>query len=319
MKQTVFAFEEFQLDCEGLELSRNGRHVKVERKPLELLILLVRRNGDLVTRAEIAERLWEPSVFVDTEHGINTAVRKIRRALGDNPAQPRFVQTAPGKGYRFIATAVDISPVPEVSPQVSYVAPKAEVDLSQQPVAPATRLVSGQLPPRKIHPWFVFGSIAAALLVALGANAFRLTRPTDLYAVKRLNQITTFPGAALHPSYSPDGGEVTFSWDGEAARSIYVALPFSEQPLRLTHSSFADDFPVWSPDGRYIAFLRLSNPYAGQLMLVSPIGGPERTLHAVDLSFETASASSFLAWTPDSKWVCFTTRSDNSKVAKGSC
>ena len=78
MDSRVFDFEEFHLDCEGLELSRNGRGLKVERKPLELLILLVRRRGDLVTRAEIAERLWEPAVFVDTEHGINTAVRKIR-------------------------------------------------------------------------------------------------------------------------------------------------------------------------------------------------------------------------------------------------
>lgn len=137
MGSQVFDFGEFHLDCEGLELSRYGRGLKVERKPLELLMLLVRRQGDLVTRAEIAERLWEPAVFVDTEHGINTAVRKIRQTLRDDSAQPRFVQTVPGKGYRFIATAVDVSPVPEIS----HSAPKAEVSVSAHRVTTKPRLV----------------------------------------------------------------------------------------------------------------------------------------------------------------------------------
>ncbi len=75
---------------------------------MELLILLVERRGHLVTRQEIAERLWGQDVFVDTEHGINTAVRKLRTVLGDNPEQSRFVQTVTGKGYRFVATTTVI-------------------------------------------------------------------------------------------------------------------------------------------------------------------------------------------------------------------
>jgi TolB-like protein/DNA-binding winged helix-turn-helix (wHTH) protein len=99
---SVFEFGEFKLDCDRFELYRDGRGLKLERKPMELLILLVARNGHLVTRTEIAERLWDRAVFVDTEHGINTAIRKIRQALRDDPEQPRFVQTVPGKGYRFV-------------------------------------------------------------------------------------------------------------------------------------------------------------------------------------------------------------------------
>jgi TolB-like protein/DNA-binding winged helix-turn-helix (wHTH) protein len=99
----VFEFGDFKVDCDRFELSRAGRALKLERKPMELLILLAAGNGHLITRTEIIERLWDSEVFVDTEHGINTAIRKIRQALGDDPENPRFVQTVTGKGYRFIA------------------------------------------------------------------------------------------------------------------------------------------------------------------------------------------------------------------------
>jgi DNA-binding winged helix-turn-helix (wHTH) protein/Tfp pilus assembly protein PilF len=98
-----FQFSEFELDCARFELRRDGRVVKLERIPMELLILLAERDGNVVPRREIIERLWGKDVFVDTEHGINTAIRKIRSALQEDAAQPRFVQTVPGKGYRFVA------------------------------------------------------------------------------------------------------------------------------------------------------------------------------------------------------------------------
>ena len=79
---------------------------------MELLILLATREGELVTRAEIAERLWGNEVFVDTEHGINTAIRKVRQALRDDPEQPRFVQTVMGRGYRFIGPVTEVPPSP---------------------------------------------------------------------------------------------------------------------------------------------------------------------------------------------------------------
>ena len=114
MATKVFQFGDFKLDCDRFELRRGERTVKLERKPMELLILLAAKNGDLLTRAEIVERLWDSQVFVDTEHGINTAVRKIREVLRDDPAQSRFVQTVTGKGYRFIAPVVEVpAPLPE--------------------------------------------------------------------------------------------------------------------------------------------------------------------------------------------------------------
>jgi TolB-like protein/DNA-binding winged helix-turn-helix (wHTH) protein len=103
MTVSVYKFGEFALDCCRFELSRNGQPIRLERKPMELLILLAERDGQLVSREEIAERLWEREVFVDIKHGINTAVRKIRQTLRDDPADPHFVRTVTGKGYRLIA------------------------------------------------------------------------------------------------------------------------------------------------------------------------------------------------------------------------
>lgn len=105
----MYEFGGFTLDCERFQLSRAGRTLKLEKKPLELLILLVSSNGRLVTRTEIADCLWEREVYVDTEHGINTAIRKIRQVLRDDPEQPQFVETVTGRGYRFIAPISEIS------------------------------------------------------------------------------------------------------------------------------------------------------------------------------------------------------------------
>jgi TolB-like protein/DNA-binding winged helix-turn-helix (wHTH) protein len=106
----VYQFGDFSLDCGKFELCRKGRRLKLERKPLELLVLLVTKHGQVVTRDEIARCLWEREVFVDIEHGINTAIRKIRQGLGDSSDLPRFVQTISGSGYRFIALVTAVEP-----------------------------------------------------------------------------------------------------------------------------------------------------------------------------------------------------------------
>jgi TolB-like protein/DNA-binding winged helix-turn-helix (wHTH) protein len=99
----IYEFGELRLDSGRFELLRVGRPLKLERKPMELLLLLVEARGNLVTRSEIAQKLWDSEVFVDTEHGINTAIRKIRLILRDDPESPRFILTVPSMGYRFIA------------------------------------------------------------------------------------------------------------------------------------------------------------------------------------------------------------------------
>ena len=108
VESSVYQFAEFTLDASCFALFRDGQLIKLQRKPLELLILLAGSGGRLVTRKEIAERLWTFDVYVDSEHGINTYIRKIRIALNEDAEQPRFLQTVPGMGYRFSAAVKNL-------------------------------------------------------------------------------------------------------------------------------------------------------------------------------------------------------------------
>src|SRR6266481_30609 len=101
--RSTLRFGEFELNISAYELRRGGHPVHLERQPMDLLILLVERHRQLVWRADIVRRLWDPNVFVDVEMGINTAIRKLRQTLGDSRESPAFVETISGKGYRFIA------------------------------------------------------------------------------------------------------------------------------------------------------------------------------------------------------------------------
>src|SRR5580700_4906890 len=96
------AATEIELDLGRYELRRRGRRVKLEKKPMELLIFLVARREQLVSRKDIVLKLWRSDLFIETEPNINNIVRKIRSALGDSSTKPRFLETVVGKGYRFI-------------------------------------------------------------------------------------------------------------------------------------------------------------------------------------------------------------------------
>jgi DNA-binding winged helix-turn-helix (wHTH) protein len=95
-------FDQFELDFGRFQLCREGDPVRLEGLPLQLLMFLIENQGQLVTREQIADKLWGKDVFVDVEQGINTAIRKVRAALEDDSEQPRYLQTVVGRGYRFL-------------------------------------------------------------------------------------------------------------------------------------------------------------------------------------------------------------------------
>ena len=163
----LYRFRNFDLDVAGYRLSRNGRPVRIERQPMDLLILLVANRQRLVTRAEIVDSLWGKDVFVDVETGVHTAVRKIRQALHDSPDAPTFVETVPGKGYRFVAP-VQVVPDPSGS-SVAPEPPTATSPIAVNASPPAAEKVSAADPLAwsRSHPGRV---VAGVIVVALAAG-----------------------------------------------------------------------------------------------------------------------------------------------------
>ncbi len=142
----ICRFANFELDRRAYQLRRDGNAVALERIPLEVLFLLTDRQGQLVTRDEIFERIWGKGLFLDVDNAINTAVRKIRRALDENPEAPRFILTVPAKGYRFIAEVYEArtEPAPGHAQQSAFVGRAEEIGLLRSALDEA-RAGHGQL------------------------------------------------------------------------------------------------------------------------------------------------------------------------------
>lgn len=265
----LFRFGDFELDVDAYELRRGGQAVRVEQQPMDLLILLVERRPQLVTRAEIVERLWGSATFVEADAGINTAVRKVRLALGDSAASPSFIERIPGKGYRFAA-----------------------------PVVAGSHDETGPVPARRGHALLTLG--VTALLVALAAGGgFLMSRSRSPAGPALVVPLTRLTGVEREPTLSPDGSQAAFAWNSEREDNfdIYVALVGDSGTRRLTDDPAPDLSPQWSPEGSRIAYVRVQSAGAWhQLRVMSALGAAD---HAVS-DFPAWYQSS---WSPDGKYL----------------
>src|SRR6266545_2420343 len=151
----VLRFGSFEVDIVSGELRRQGLKVRLQDQPFRLLVLLLERAGDVVTREAVREKLWPAETYVDFDHGLNTAVRKLREALGDSAEAPRYVETLARRGYRFIA--------PVETRRTAEVAHSANVDVASMLPSPAERLSTSA---RRLLILAIVVVICAAALVA---------------------------------------------------------------------------------------------------------------------------------------------------------
>lgn len=191
--------EDCELDVRAYELRRRGRARKLERIPMEILLLLVEQRGQLVTREQIAERVWGTGAFLDTDNGINGAVRKVRQALRGNPEDPRFIQTVTGKGYRFIAPVVE-TPAAEASIEEDAASPEPPASKPQPVPGP---VIAG----RSRQYWPIYVGTAAILVLALVAWFYRSRAPVRSQASGGRLMLAVLPFVNL----TGDAGEEYFS------------------------------------------------------------------------------------------------------------
>lgn len=131
-QSTVIRFAEYQADLRSGELLRQGHRLKLQEKPFQVLAALLARPGELVTREELRQSLWPADTFVDFEHGLNTAVNKVREALRESAGDPRFIETLPRRGYRFIGTILNDLPASAGTQPAASLTPKRQ----ELPTAP---------------------------------------------------------------------------------------------------------------------------------------------------------------------------------------
>ena len=255
---------EFEVNLRCGEVRRNGEKIKLQERPFQILAALLERPGEVVTREEIQQKLWPTDTFVDFEHSINTAVNKLRGALGDEVENPRFIQTLPRYGYRLIAPVEIVTngarPVEIVPPQQG-VPPERQKRYSQA-------LMAGVL--------ILFLAISCLALFFLFP-----WRHTDAPSRKAWVQITNFADSATSPALSPDGRMITFIRGPETfvtPGQVYVKMLPDGQPVQLTHDDLPKMAPVFSPDGSRIAYTATDTSFGWNTWVVPVLGGEPQKL-----------------------------------------
>jgi Tol biopolymer transport system component len=279
----------------------------------------------MVTREQLRQHLWSSDTFVDFDHSLNSAVMKLREALGDSADKPLYIETIPRKGYRFVAPVSQPGDTENggASSQstagselaVSNTREQSNGSIEVPSNTPDEKQGRRRLLSRKLAVLIVcvISAIGIAALMRSGSLRFVLLQPRSepkpssgepnrMSPNLSSSILTSAPGDARSPSFSPDGRQIAFVWDGveRSHYDIYVQLVGGDTPLQLTHHKSGDGFPgppQWSPDGREIAFARCNSEHDG-VYTVPALGGPERRL-------TNSRCMNWVAgrpiWTPDSK------------------
>jgi Tol biopolymer transport system component/DNA-binding winged helix-turn-helix (wHTH) protein len=305
-------FDRFQVDLSNGELLRSGARVQIQDQPLHVLRLLLEAEGRVVTREQLRSALWPEDTFVDFEHGVNTAVKKLRQALEDSAENPKFVETLPKVGYRLIV------PVEWVGDKSGNDPLPREASIGR-PDSEAVPSNGVDFRPARGRRRFALLAVGLLLLAAIGGYLLRprsQMQPDELTVVP----FTTFPGFEIAPSFSPDGNQIVFSWSGyekEFQFDLFIKQVGQERAVQLTHHPATFLVSAWSPDGRFIAFMRHveGDPDASGVYLISALGGSERKL--ANLSRQELEALG-LSWSADGKWVAFAKRSSSATKADSS-
>jgi len=266
---------------------------------LQVLAALLERPGEMVTREELRSKLWPADTFVDFDHSLNAAIKRLRDALGESADAPVFIETLARRGYRFIAP-VDGS----LTPNTVGIAPALEPSKSY--------------PRHRVRPWMF--AIASMVIAAAAILLFVLREVVpESKAQPRLVPLTTYTGREYEPALAPDGNRVAFAWSGPdvpigRTASIYIKQVGEEHALRLTSVTGAIDFgPDWSPDGAYIVFGRFPAPTAAPgtveegIYIVPAMGGAERRVHTTNWTLGPI-VDSRVVWASDGKTVAFSDR-----------
>ncbi len=259
----MYCFGDITVDPAAYRVTKGDDVRPLEPKSFRLLLFLIEHRDRAITKEEILENIWRDT-FV-TDNALTRAIAQIRKALDDDPKQPRYIETVPTVGYRFVAALEPVSPPPP---------------------APAQLHRWG-----KSH-WIVF--CATAAITAFGLFVMVLKGRSPRTALFEATQFTTSDGLDVSPSFSPDGNLIAYASDHSGRFQIYArSRDMNARELQLTRDENQNLGPVFSPDGRWIAYYSLAQP---GIYRVPALGGPAQKLTSFGVQ---------PAWSPDGKWIVF--------------
>lgn len=262
---TAFRFGEFIADPALFQLLRGNEPLPVEPRAFKVLLYLLERPGQLITKEDLVREFWHDS-FV-TDNALTRVIAQLRKLLGDDARQPRFIETVPTQGYRFIG----------------------EVRTGE--AAPV------RLAPRPRRTWFWLTGVA--FLAAMAGATLLLRRdlppgPSAASLYRTPAQLTSSTGLDTTPSFSPDGSQIAYASDKSGRFEIYVRpVETAGREIAVTADGAQNVQPAWSPDGSRIAYYSLAT---GSLRVTPATGGQPR---------ELAASGSEPRWSPDGRWVAY--------------
>ena len=257
---------------------------RLEPKVMLVLVCLAERAGQVVPKDRLVQSAWADTAVTDDV--LTRAISELRRLFGDDPRQPRVIETIAKGGYRLIAPVVGLG------------APDA--------ISPAS---TSHIPAGARRGWRGVTIVAAAIVVALAAGVWlsRTHRSPPAVAM-RVVPITAMSGSEYGAAFSPDGRQLAFAWNGEIPNGeirawwggswdIYVKLVGSSEMRRLTTDPGMDLSPAWSPDGRQIAYVRSEPPHPYQrIRVMSSLGGSDRVVSDFPIWLPAT-------WSPDGRYL----------------
>lgn len=272
----VLKFGPFQVDPNRRSLRKRGVRIPLQDQPFQVLVALLRKPNEIVTREELIRTLWPEKEYGEFELGLNTAIRKVRQALGDSASDPTWIETIPKVGYRFLATS---DPVLEV------------------------RETTGAARKRPYALYGALGVTIAILTLAARSLDWSSSRPAASNSDLVVRPLTSYPGFEDYPALSPDGTRVAFTWNGEdrGNEEVYVRRLDDGALTRVTDHPGRERHPVWSPDGEHIAFIR---SHVGRAILhLATISEPESERELAQLDLGAEGGTYGLDWSPDGRFI----------------